>query len=53
MRGLRAAFLVLVVMAASVPAARAQGLIFATAGPINSSMAVASTAAPVDVGASY
>jgi long-chain fatty acid transport protein len=37
----------------AVPAARAQGIIVPSAGPINSAMAGASTAAPVDFGASY
>jgi long-chain fatty acid transport protein len=35
------------------PAASAQGIIVPSAGPINSAMAGASTAAPVDFGASY
>ncbi len=37
----------------AVPAASAQGIIVPSAGPINSAMAGASTAAPVDFGASY
>jgi long-chain fatty acid transport protein len=37
----------------TVPATYAQGLIVPSAGPINSAMAGASTAAPVDLGASY
>ena len=39
-----------VVAVASPTPVSAQGLIFRSAGPINSSMAGASTAAPVDVG---
>src|ERR1700733_9096757 len=35
------------------PAAAGQGIIVPSAGPINSAMAGASTAAPVDFGASY
>src|SRR5262245_18471058 len=35
------------------PAVAAQGIIVPSAGPINSAMAGASTAAPVDFGASY
>jgi long-chain fatty acid transport protein len=41
------------VLAVSCSVASAQGLIAPSAGPINSSMAGASTAAPTDVGASY
>ena len=41
------------VMAIVVSEVRAQGIIVPSAGPINSSMAGASTAAPVDFGASY
>src|SRR5579863_3951776 len=36
-----------------VPASYAQGIVVPSAGPINSAMAGASTAAPVDFGASY
>ena len=38
---------------ATSPRAMGQGLIIPTAGPINSSMAGASTAAPIDFGSSY
>src|SRR5215831_12697174 len=38
---------------AFVPSSAAQGIIVPSAGPINSAMAGASTAAPVDFGASY
>jgi long-chain fatty acid transport protein len=48
-RTLVAAFLILVAPAASL----GQGVISPTAGPINSSMAGASVAAPVDFGGSY
>jgi long-chain fatty acid transport protein len=53
MKPLAATILVLAAISAAASGAQAQGLIFPSAGPINSSMAGASTAAPVDVGASY
>jgi long-chain fatty acid transport protein len=53
MKRLLSTISVLVVLGASGTSVRAQGLVFPTAGPINTSMAGASTAAPVDVGASY
>lgn len=43
----------LCVVLAGASAARGQGIIVPSAGPINSSMAGASTAAPVDFGGSY
>jgi long-chain fatty acid transport protein len=43
----------LLVLLAAAPATWAQGVIIPSAGPINSSMAGASTAAPVDFGGSY
>src|SRR4029077_17193541 len=45
--------LALVVLLAIVPSSHGQGVIVPSAGPINSAMAGASTAAPVDFGASY
>jgi long-chain fatty acid transport protein len=45
--------LVLIASLASAPPLRGQGIVIPSAGPINSAMAGASTAAPVDFGASY
>jgi long-chain fatty acid transport protein len=53
MKRLAATIVVLGMIAAAASSAMAQGLIAPTAGPINSGMAGASTAAPVDVGGSY
>ncbi len=53
MRGLSAPLLVAALTVASTSTASAQGIFLPGAGPINSSMAGASTAAPIDVGASY
>lgn len=56
MRGLKAVILgltTLTLLAAAGGSASAQGVIATSAGPINSAMAGASTAAPVDFGSSY
>ena len=47
------ACLVVVVMATTISTVHGQGVVVPSAGPINSSMAGASTAAPVDFGGSY
>ena len=53
MRVLATAVLIAMLAVATASIASAQGIFFPGAGPINTSMAGASTAAPVDVGASY
>ncbi|HEY2158833.1 MAG TPA: outer membrane protein transport protein, partial [Isosphaeraceae bacterium] len=53
MRGLAAWVLIASLATATAATSSAQGIFFPGAGPINTSMAGASTAAPVDVGASY